>query len=111
MSDDPRPLKAVLLEDASTPQKAEFAEMLAEACARAEARVATERPWFFVLSPTEYERMKPYALPPDYDKCPKCGTGRVVCEVYHGNIGVGLTLKCRRGGGGCDFEQYISDPE
>jgi hypothetical protein len=112
MSDDPRKLKAILLEEATTEQQKEFAEMLARQCAEAELRAkGHHRCWFFVLSPLEYERMAKYRQPPDYDKCPKCGKGRIVVEIYNGNLGQGLTLKCYFNKDGCDFSEYISDDE
>lgn len=109
MSDDPRGLKAVLLEDVSTEEKREFAKMLAEQCATAELQAKDHRCWFFVPSEAEWERMKRFAQPPDYDRCPKCGKGRVVVEIYQCNLGALWRLTCRWSKGGCDFKESISD--
>jgi Pyruvate/2-oxoacid:ferredoxin oxidoreductase delta subunit len=107
MSDNPNKLKAVLLENATTEQQKEFAKMLADECARADLQAKGHRCWFFVPSPTEYEKMAKYNQPPNYDKCPKCSKGRLRVEVYHGNIGSSWTIKCSQ----CDFNEYISDDE
>ena len=57
--------------------------------------------------------MRRFSEPPNYDKCPKCGKGRVVVQVTNGNMGQGLELICKwsveRGGTECDFKEYISD--
>lgn len=68
-----------------------------------------EQSWLFVPSPTEYEKMRSFAVPPNYDKCPKCGTGRIVVQVTNGNMGQGLELICKWSKTGCDFKEYISD--
>jgi hypothetical protein len=107
MSDNPNKLKATLLENATTEQQLEFAKMLAEQCASADLQAKGHRCWFFVPTTTEWERMKKYSEPPNYDKCPKCCKGRLRVEVYHGNIGSSWTLKCSQ----CDFNEYISDDE
>ncbi len=108
---DPNKLKSILLENATTEQQKEFAKMLAEQCASADLQAKGHRCWFFVPSITEWERMKKYSEPPNYDKCPKCNKGRLRVEVYHGNIGSSWTLKCSWGDKGCDFSEYISDDE
>lgn len=110
MSDDPRKLKAVLLSEASTEQQREFAKMLAEQCAEAERKEKGHNCWFFIPSEAEYEKMKKFAQPPNYDRCPKCGKGRIVVEVRRWNLGDSWHLVCRWSGGGCDFEEEISDP-
>jgi hypothetical protein len=107
MSDNPNALKAILLENATTEQQKEFAEMLASQCAIADIQAKGHRCWFFVPSATEWERMKKYSEPPNYDKCPKCNKGRLRVEVYHGNIGSSWNLVCSK----CDFKEYISDDE
>ena len=108
MSDNPNVLKATLLDDASTEQKQAFAKMLAEQCAMADLQAKGHCCWFFVPTPTEYERMQKFNQPPNYDKCPNCGKGRVFVEVYHGNIGSSWHLKCTKE---CGFKEYISDDE
>ena len=109
MSDNPNKLKSMLLEDASDEQKKEFAKMLAEQCAQADLQAKGHRCWFFVPTLDEYERMKKYAQPPTYDRCPKCNKGRVVVEIYRGNLGDSWNLVCRWGEKDCDFKEYISD--
>lgn len=109
MSDDPRRLKATLLEDASTPEKAEFARMLAEMCETAELQAKGHRCWFFVPTPVECLNFAKYNQPPHYDNCPKCQKGRVVIEVYHGNIGDTWNAVCLRADQGCDFKECVSD--
>ena len=69
MSDDPRKLKTVLLEDATTEEQRQFAELLAQQCAIAD-RQQTHRDWLYIPSPTEYERMRKYWG--GDEKCPKC---------------------------------------
>jgi hypothetical protein len=109
MSDNPNKLKATLLEDASTEDRKEFAKMLAEQCAIADAQ-KNHRCWTFIPSPTEYERMAKYNKPPDYDKCPQCG-GRLGLQFYHGNIGETVNIVCTPWGKGCGFKEYISDDD
>lgn len=115
MSDDPNKLKATLLEEATTEQQREFAKMLAEECARAELQAKGHRCWFFVPTPTEYEKMRKFNQPPMYDRCPKCSPlpgpyrGRIKIEVYHGNIGSSWNAVCTNKD--CDFKEYISDEE
>jgi hypothetical protein len=98
------------LKDAPTDIQKQFLDMIKEQRDTA-ALQRVHRCWFFVPSPTEWERLKAYAVAPDYDKCPKCKKGRLVVEVYNGNIGQGWTLVCRRDADGCDFKEYVSDPE
>lgn len=105
MSDNPNKLKSMLLEDATTDQQKEFAKMLAEECATADMQAKGHCCWFYVPTPTEWERMKQYSGPPDYDKCRKCNKGRIRVEVFQGNMGASWTLKCSD----CDFKEYISD--
>lgn len=106
---NPNTLKQTLLEDCTTEQKAEFAKMLAEQCATADLQAKGHRCWFFIPSPTEYERMAKYSKAPDYDKCPKCKKGRVVVEIFRDNIGDWWSLKCYWGEKDCDFKETISD--
>jgi hypothetical protein len=110
VSDDPRPLRAQLLDKASTEQQREFAKMLAEECAIADKQHTEGKDWLFLPTPTEYEKIRPYTQPPNYDKCPKCGKGRVILEIYHGNVGDSLHLVCKWGQPDCDFKEYVSDP-
>jgi Pyruvate/2-oxoacid:ferredoxin oxidoreductase delta subunit len=109
MSDNPNALKAVLLSEADTEQQREFAKMLAEECARADLQAKGHRCWFFVPTPTEYERLKKYNQPPNYDRCQKCGKGRLHVEVYHGNIGSSWNVVCSNKA--CDFKEYVSDDD
>jgi hypothetical protein len=109
MSDDPRPLKQTLLENATTEQQQQFAKMLAEQCATADLQAKGHRCSFFIPSPTEYARMAKYNEPPNYDKCPKCGKGRLLVSIYRGNLGDSWTLVCSWGDRGCDFSEYVSD--
>lgn len=105
MSDNPNKLKAQLLENASTEDKKQFAEMLAQQCAIQDLQSKGHRCWYFIPSPLEYERMKKYQ-----NKCPKCGKGgNLVVEIYRGNVGDSLHIVCRAKG--CDFKEYISDDE
>ncbi len=106
MSDDPRPLKAVLLGDATTEESRKFAELLAEQCAAAD-RQDTYRDWLFIPSPSEYERLRKYWG--GDEKCPKCQRGRLIVEIYHGNLGDSIYVKCGWGAPGCDFKEYVSD--
>ncbi len=109
---NPNALKAILLEDATTEQQKEFAKLLAEQCATADRQAKGHVCWTYVPTETEYARMRPYALPPDYDTCRKCNQGRVRVEFYHGNMGIGMTLVCSNvTKKTCDFKEYISDPE
>lgn len=109
MSDNPNKLKSILLADATTKQQEEFAKMLAEQCATANREAEGHLCWFNILSPTEYEKISKYNQPPNYDKCPKCGNGRLVIEKRSWSMGVSLTLKCRWSKGGCDFSEEIGD--
>lgn len=108
MSDNPERLKAILLEQASTEQQQVFASLLAQKCAEANLRVKGHRCWLFVPTQKEYDIMSKYAV---NDTCPKCGKGRVVLEVFKGNIGDCLWLKCYWGKEGCDFNEYASEDE
>jgi hypothetical protein len=107
----PHKLKAVLLEDVSDDDKRKFAKMLAEECATADRQAKGHKCWLYVPSVAEYERMKRYAVAPNYDKCPKCEDGRVKIELFHSSIGISMTLVCinRDRSIGCDFNEYISD--
>lgn len=110
MSDNPNVLKAMLLGDVSTEDKAEFAKMLAEQCATADLQ-KNHRCWFYLPTPLECEKMLKYRQPPNYDKCPKCKKGRLVVEIYRGNFGDSWNVVCKWGNKGCDFKEYISDDE
>ena len=110
MSDDPNKLKAILLENSDTETQKEFAKMLAEQCETAKREAEGHRCWMFIPSPAEYERMKKYNQAPNYDKCPKCGSGRLVLEQRNWNMGASLKVKCKWSKlGGCDFEEEIGD--
>jgi hypothetical protein len=110
MSDDPNKLKAVLLEDADTETQKEFAKMLAEQCETAKREAEGHYCWFFIPTPTEYERMSKYNQPPNYDKCPKCGKGRLFIEKKSWSMGVSLKLKCTQTKiSGCNFEEEVGD--
>jgi uncharacterized protein YecA (UPF0149 family) len=110
MSDDPNKLKAILLEEADTNTQKEFAKMLAEQCETAKREAEGHRCWMFIPSKTEYEKMSKYNQAPDYDKCPKCKSGRLVVEQRNWNMGVSLTLRCKWTQlGGCDFSEEIGD--
>lgn len=110
MIDDPNAIDAVLLEHATPELQKQFVEML-KGLKDSHELQKTHLCWFFIPSPAEYERMRKYAEAPGYDKCPKCGKGRLVVEIYRGNIGDSWNLKCRWGKDGCDFKEYVSDPE
>lgn len=109
MTDNPNKLKAMLLGDCSTEQKQEFAQMLAKLCTQHDLQATGHRCSFFIPSPTEYERLRKYNQPPNYDKCPKCGKGRLFVEVYKGNLGESWNVVCTRKEQGCDFKEYVSD--
>jgi hypothetical protein len=105
---NPNNLKKELLENASTEHQKQFAEMLAKQCAIHDLQATGHRCWFFIPSPTEYEKMKKYQYP--NNKCPKCkGKSNLVVEIYRGNIGDSWNVVCREKG--CDFKEYISDDE
>ena len=108
MSDNPLKLKSILLEDTSTKEKQEFAEMLAKMCADAELFKKGHRCWFFVPTQAEYDIMKKYV---DGAPCPKCKKGRVVAEIYKGNLGDCIWMKCYWGEEGCDFKEsaYVDE--
>lgn len=109
MSDIPRELKAVLLEDATTDEQRAFARLLAEECAIAETQKA-HRCWTYIPSPTECERMRKYWG--GDEKCPKCKKGRLILEFYHGNIAESVFISCGDrvwGRSECDFREYVSD--
>jgi hypothetical protein len=111
MSDNPDALDKVLLEQADPELKRQFLDMLKQQKDTHELQ-KTHRCWFFIPSPTEWERMKRFTEAPNYDTCPKCGKGRVVVDIYRGNFGDSWHLVCRRWGDPghkCDFKEYISD--
>lgn len=108
MSDNPNALDKVLLEQADAKTKEQFLQLLARQKDTFELQ-KSHRCWFFIPSLAEYERMKKFAQPPDYDKCPKCGKGRIVIEIYRGNLGDSWTMTCRWGAEGCDFKECASD--
>lgn len=109
MSGNPNELKSLLLSDASTEQAKEFAKMLAEQCAQADLQAKGHRCWFFIPSPTEYEKMRKYTQPPTYDRCPKCNKGRLVVEIFRDSLCDSWSLVCRWGEKDCDYKEYISD--
>jgi hypothetical protein len=64
------------------------------------------------LPATEWEKMKRFSEGPDYDKCPKCGKGRIIVEIYRGDLGDSWDLVCKKWGDPnhkCDFKEYIPD--
>ncbi len=65
MSDVPHALKSILLDDVSTPQRQEFAKMLAEACAMETLQSNGHRCWFYVLTPYECRKMEQFNQPPN----------------------------------------------
>lgn len=102
---NPNELKAVLLSEATTEQQRQFAEMLAEQCAKADLKAKGHVCWFNLPSSEECENLKKYYNQP----CPKCKKGRVVCEVFKCSLtGDNLWLKCRHGEPGCDFKEFAS---
>ncbi len=105
LSDNPNALDAVLLEHADPELKGQFLKMLKEQKDTHELQ-KSHRCWFFIPSPTEYEKMRRFT---EDDKCPKCGEGRVVVEIFRGNMGDSWHLVCRFNDKGCDFKEYISD--
>lgn len=110
MSDDPRVLKSILLEEATTEQQQEFAKMLAKQCAEAELQAKGHRCHCFIPNRKEYEIMAKYN---DDDTCPKCGSGRILLEIFHGNFGENYLLRCyfSKQPGGCDFKEEANDPD
>lgn len=108
MSDNPNALDKVILEQASPELQQQFLAMLKEQKDTHELQ-KSHRCWFFVPSPTEYERMKKFTEAPNYDKCPKCGQGRVIIEIFRGNLGDSWNAICKWGDKGCDFKEYVSD--
>jgi hypothetical protein len=101
-------LTAIPLEEATPAQMMELVDMMAQQKADEMMRSSGHQCWMFVPSPTEWERMKQFSVD---DRCPQCGNGRVIIDIYHGSMGIGLRLVCMWSKGGCDFKQYISDPE
>jgi len=106
MSDNTNKLKAVLLSEATTEQQKEFAKILAEQCAQADLRAKGHKCWLFIPTEKEWESMKKYSKD---DKCPKCGKGRIVLEIFKDNICQGLWLKCHFSKNGCDYKESITD--
>jgi len=102
-------LKSILLEEAGTDAQKEFAKMLAEQCEIAKREAEGHRCWMFIPTPTEYEKMSKYNQVPNYDKCPKCNSGRLVLEQRNWDIGKSLTVKCRWSKSDCDFSEEIGD--
>lgn len=93
----------------SEADKLEVAKMFKALSDIDKAQANGHRCWFFLPTPSEYERMAKFAH--GDQKCPKCGKGRIVVEVYHGNIGDSWHAVCKWGADGCDFKEYISDDE
>lgn len=109
MSDNPNKLKAILLENADTETQKAFAEMLAQECATHDLQ-KTHRCWTMIPTEKEIEKMVKYSKAPDYDKCPKCQTGRVGLQYHHGNFGVSTSIVCKPWGkDGCGFKEDITD--
>lgn len=105
--DNPNKLKATLLSECSTKQQREFAKMLAEQCATADLQVKGHKCWFYVPSKTEWDRMKKYSEPPNYDGCPKCKKGRLRVQIEYWNMGCSWDLICSEKN--CDFREEIGD--
>lgn len=63
----------------------------------------THKCWLHVPSLLELEQMKEVSK---NDKCPKCGQGRLVIEIYKGNIGDNLYFVCKWGKD-CDYKKWI----
>lgn len=107
---DPRGLKKVLLEDASTEQKAEFAKMLAEQCAEADLQAKGHRCYCIIPNAKEYAIMSKYA---EDDACPKCSKdgvrkGAVRLYIYHDSaFGDSYSLECTNKN--CDFKESAND--
>jgi hypothetical protein len=111
VSDNPNALDKTLLENADPNLKDQFLKLLKEQKDTHDLQ-KSHRCWFFVPSPAEYERMKRFAEGPDYDTCPKCKKGRIVVEIFRGNLGDSWHLVCKRWSDpahACDFKEYISD--
>lgn len=108
MSDNPNALDKVLLESADPELKSQFLQLLKDQKDTHELQ-KSHRCWFFIPTLTEWERMKRFAEAPNYDKCPKCSKGRIVAEIYRGNLGDSVNLVCRWGDPQCGFKEYISD--
>jgi hypothetical protein len=109
MSEDKKSkLTAVPLEEATPGEIMELVEMMAQQKADQMVRKGGHKCWMFIPSQSEWERMKQFSVD---DRCPQCGNGRVIIDIYHGNIGICLNLVCKWSKGGCGFKQYISDPE
>lgn len=101
-------LVKIPLEDASPELREQFAAMLAADRAEAALRAAGHRCWTWVPNRVEYERMAKYA--DDNDTCPKCGTGRVVLEIFKGGgFGDSYWLKCYWSKTACDFKECVND--
>lgn len=100
-------LTAIPLEEASPEHLKQFAEMLNHD-ARENAVLATgHRCWTWVPNRVEYERMAKYA---DNDTCPKCGTGRVVLEIFKGGgFGDAYWMTCYWSKTKCDFKECVND--
>lgn len=105
---DPVKLTAIPLEEATPDQVMQLVDMMSEQKANQKLRSSGHICWMNVPTLTEWERMVRFSKS---DQCPQCGKGRIVIEIYHGNMGQGITLKCKWGGGGCGFNEFISDPE
>lgn len=99
-------LKAELLENCTTEQKRQFAEILAKECAEEDRRASGHRCWLFVPSRKELKAMGKFSCG---DACPKCKKGRIVVEIFKGNFGDSLALACYWGKDGCDFREDIAD--
>lgn len=103
-------LTHVALSDATPEMLEQFTDLLHEQVSSEELQ-KHHTCWLFVPTAAEYARMSKFSTSPDYDKCPKCGRGRVVLEIHSGNIGQSLTLVCKWGDPTCGFSEYISDDE
>ncbi len=101
-------LKAELLENADSESQRAFAKMLAEECSKEDLRAKGHKCWTYIPDPITVDALKKYSLVSD--ACPKCGSGRLVLEIFKGDIaGDSLWIKCywSRKEGGCDFRECL----
>ncbi len=63
---------------------------------------------FYLPSRQLYEKMSKYA---DGPTCPKCGKGRIMCEVLHWNLGDTFEFRCYFSKEKCDFLEIMFDED
>lgn len=108
MTNDSDKLIVIPLEEATPDQQQQLAKLIVEQTEIAVAQRTGHRCWMMIPNAVEVERMRKY---PE-EKCPQCQKGRLVLQVYHGNIGDSINLVCKGwGNDGCGFKEYISDDE